>query len=93
MVYQEQKFGGDMHEFKLNEAVEGVLEEVREDVGKNKSNVYKVGGKSFWGTTSIDQGMANIKVGEKVRITLVDENFKFPGSNRTGRLFKVEVDR
>ena len=93
MAYQEQKFGGEMHEFKLNESVEGVLEEVREDVGKNQSNVYKVAGKSFWGTTSIDQGMANVKIGEKVRITLVNETFTFPGSRRVGRLFKVEVDR
>ena len=93
MAYEEVKFGGEMHQFILDAPLEGVLEEVREDVGKNQSNVYKVSGKSFWGTTSIDQGMAAVEIGQKVRITLVDEAYVFPGSRRVGRLFKVEVDR
>jgi len=93
MVYEEVKFWGDMHQFRLNEPVEGILEEVRENVGKNQSNVYKVNGIRFWGTTSIDQGLDQAKIGQKVKLTLINEAYVFPGTGRVGRLFKVEIDR
>ena len=92
MVFEEVSFGAEMHEFKLNEPVEGELKEVKEDIGPNKSKVYTVGEKTFWGTSALDALMQGVSVGKKVRLTLIATDHKFP-SGRTGRNFKVEVDR
>ena len=92
MAFEEVGFSTDMHKFVKDEPVEGVLESVKEDVGPNNSKVYKVSGISFWGTRALDVLLSDVPVGTKVRITLVDENFKFP-NGRFGKNFKVEVDR
>ena len=98
MVYEEVKFGAPMYEFKVGEPIEGKVEQIKEDVGKNKSVVYIVGDKTFWGTSSLDAAMdsanngTGIKLGQQVRITLTDSAHKFP-NGRVGRLFKVEVDK
>jgi hypothetical protein len=88
----EKKFGTDMYQFKLGEVVEGELKEIRENVGKNESTVYTVGDKTFWGTSVLDVLLADIPIGKMVRITMTDENYKFP-NGRFGRNFKVEVGR
>lgn len=88
--WTEKKFGTEMHTFRLNEPVEGELKEIREEVGPNKSTVYTVGDKTFWGTNVMDTLLSDIPVGKRVRITLTDEAFKFP-NGRVGRNFKVEV--
>ena len=92
MTYEEVSIGAEMHKFVVGEAVEGTLKQKRTEVGKNESNVYTVGEKTFWGTSALDLLMDGIKQGDKVRITLLDENYKFP-SGRVGRNFKVEVDK
>jgi len=92
MGYEEIKFGQEMHEFRVNEAVEGELKEIREDVGKNKATVYVVGDKTFWGTNVLDSLMSRLHLGQKIRITMVDDAYKFP-NGRVGRQFKVEVNR
>ena len=92
MAYEEVKFGTELHKFRLNEPVEGILKEIREDVGPNESTIYTVGDTSFWGASALDPLMKGAKVGQKVRVTLVNEAKKFP-SGRIGREFKVEIDR
>ncbi|KKK78857.1 hypothetical protein LCGC14_2839330 [marine sediment metagenome] len=91
-MYEEVKLGAEMHKFVVGVPVEGVLTDKRTEVGKNESNVYTVGEKTFWGTSALDLLMAGIKEGSKLRITLTDENYKFP-SGRVGKNFKVEVDK
>ncbi len=92
MAYEEVKLGAEMHKFVVGVPVEGVLEEKRTEVGKNESNVYTVGDKTFWGTSALDLLMSGIKQGSKVKVTLIDENFNFP-SGRVGKNFKVEIDK
>lgn len=92
MTYEEVKIGGEMHVFIKDETVEGEVKEIRENVGPNNSMVYLVGDKQFWGTSALDLLMSSIKVGNKVKITLIDDKHKFP-SGRVGRNFKVEVDK
>ena len=92
MGYEEVKLGAEMHKFEIGVPVEGILKEKRTEVGKNESNVYTVEDKTFWGTSALDLLMSGIKTGSKVRITLTDENYKFP-SGRVGKNFKVELDK
>lgn len=81
---------------KQGQVVEGELLEVRENVGPNESTVYvistKNGVEQYWGANALDPSMTSVKIGEKVRITLTDLDFKFPNGRR-GKNFKVEVDR
>lgn len=97
MAFEEVGLGGDMHEWVKDEPIEGKVTEIREDVGKNKSKVYKIltrEGKDiqFWGTSVLNLKLDNVVIGQKVRITLIDPEFKFP-NGRIGREFKVEVDK
>lgn len=91
-MYEEVTMGAEMHKFEKGVPVEGTLVQVQREVGKNASNVYTVGDKTFWGTSALDVLMSKVKEGDKLRITLVDEAFKFP-SGRVGKNFKVEVDK
>ena len=92
MAYEEVKLGAEMHKFEVGVPVEGILEDKRTEVGKNESNVYTVGDKTFWGTSALDLLMSALNIGTKVKITLTDENFKFP-SGRIGKNFRVEQDK
>ncbi len=96
-MYEEVKLGAEMHKFVVGVSVEGILTDKRTEVGKNESNVYTLkdangDSKTFWGTSALDLLMSGIKVDSKVKVTLTDENFKFP-SGRVGKNFKVEIDR
>ncbi len=92
MAYEEVSVGAEMHKFEKGVPVEGILTDIRTEVGKNESNVYTVGEKTFWGTSALDLLMSGIKKETKVRITLTDESYKFP-SGRVGKNFKVEVNK
>ncbi len=85
---KEVTLGAEMHKFEVGKIVEGELKEVKKDIGANHSKVYVVGKYTFWGTSELDLLLVNVKVGKKVSIELLDENFKFP-SGRSGRHFKV----
>lgn len=92
MAYKNIEIGTEMHKFVLNEPVEGEYKDVQKEVGENKSYVYTVGDKTFWGASALDLLMSKVEVGSKLRITLVEENYKFP-SGRVGKNFKLEVDK
>ena len=64
-MYEEVKLGAEMHKFEIGVPVEGILKEKRTEVGKNESNVYTVGDKTFWGTSALDLLMSGIKEGAK----------------------------
>lgn len=76
--------------------IEGVLVRVQSDVGSNKAMLYSVetpqGVKNVWGATILDERMALVKVGDKLKIT-----YKGTGEAKSGhnppKIFKVEVDK
>lgn len=90
MVYEEVKFGAEALSIKKDDIVEGVLENSRQDVGPNKSTIYTISGKQYWGSRALDPLMSEVKVGQKVKILCIDDKFKFP-SGQIGKAFKVEV--
>ena len=92
MAYEEVNIGAEMHKFEVNKPIEGKFTDLRKEVGPNESNVYTVGDKTFWGTSALDLLMSKVQVGQKIRVTLIDEDHKFP-SGRIGKNFKVEVDK
>lgn len=92
MTFEEIKGFGETHNWKKGDVVEGTLKELREDVGPNKSTVYVIDDKQYWGTSALDVLMDRVPIGKKVRITCSDDDFKFPNGRR-GRNFKVEVDK
>src|SRR3990167_1032214 len=58
---------------KVDESLEGLLVKVEEKVGPNESVLYRIeqmGGEqiSVWGSTVLDIRMAEVKVGEEVKI-------------------------
>ena len=79
------------------DAVEGVLVKAENDVGANKSRLYSIETspgefKSVWGSVVLDQRMALVKIGQKIRITYKGLAEKQAGKN-PAKLFKVEVDQ
>lgn len=76
--------------------VEGVLVDVQDDVGQNKSKMYTIETKdgilNIWGSTILDARMPLVKLGEKVKITYKGLGVSKAGKNPP-KIFKVEVDR
>ena len=98
MTYKEvtpATFGNTKKFSEQGQVVEGKLLEVREDVGKNGSNVYVIetaaGKEEYWGANALDPLLENVPTGSKVKVTLLDTAHKFP-NGRVGKNFKVEVD-
>ncbi len=92
MEYVEVNVAEEMYKFEVGKPIEGEYTEVKQEVGVNKSNIYKVGDLTFWGTSALDLLMSKVVIGDKLRITLTDEDYKFP-SGQSGRNFKVEVGK
>ena len=79
------------------DVIEGVLINIQVDVGSNKSKLYGIEiepGKmqNVWGSAILDQRMALIKEGSKIKITYKGLGEK-KGSNNAPKIFKVEIDR
>lgn len=76
--------------------VEGVLLIVKHDVGPNKSLLYNIetsqGVKSVWGSAVLDEKMALVRLGDRVKITYKGKGEAKKGKNAP-KIFKVEVDR
>lgn len=92
MAYKEVSPLGKAKKFEtIGQVVEGKLERVQEEVPPNDSTIYTIDGQEYWGANALDPLMKAVKIGQKVKITLLDLNFKFP-NGRVGKNFKVEVD-
>lgn len=76
--------------------IEGVLVRVQDNIGVNESMLYGIetpeGVKNVWGATILDERMALVKVGDKVKITFKGLAEKKQGKN-PAKIFKVEVDK
>jgi len=81
---------------KEGDFIEGFLVRSQEDIGVNKSKLYAIdtgeGIKSVWGATILDERMALVKIGDKVRITYKGLAEAQKGKN-PAKIFKVEVDK
>lgn len=76
--------------------IEGILVSVQKDVGPNEAMLYSLetteGVKVVWGATILDQRMALVNVGEKVKITY--KGLAEPKAGKqAAKIFKIEVDR
>lgn len=74
--------------------LEGVLVNIKKDVGANKSMLYTLEKADhtlvdFWGSTVLDARMANISTGDEIRVTFkgVEKSTK---GNKPVKIFKVE---
>ena len=81
---------------KEEDFIEGTLVRVQSDIGINKSMLYSIetpeGVKNVWGATILDERMALVKSGEKVKITYKGLAEAKKGKN-PAKIFKVEVDQ
>lgn len=77
--------------------IEGFLIRVQEDIGINKSMLYSIetpdGVKSVWGATILNERMALVKVGSKVKITYKGLATDVKKGKNPAKIFKVEVDK
>jgi hypothetical protein len=78
------------------DSIEGVLVQKQENIGPNKSMLYSLetenGIKNVWGATVLDNLLALIQVGIKIRITYEGVAADKKGGKNPAKLFKVEVD-
>ena len=77
--------------------IEGELLRVQDNVGPNASKLYSIdtpeGVKSVWGATILDERMALVKVGDKVKITFKGLSEQKTKGKNPAKIFKVEVDK
>lgn len=81
---------------KDGDSIEGILVGKKENVGPNNAILYNLenaeGVKSVWGATILDQRMAFVKIGSKLRITYKGLG-EAQGGKNAPKIFKVEVDK
>jgi len=74
--------------------IEGVVVNKQTEVGENKSNLYSIetptGVLSVWGSKVLDERMALVKIGTRLRITYKGKAEAKKGKN-PAKLFKVEA--
>ncbi len=83
-----------MWDINSHNVIQGILKEVRHDIGQNNSSVYTLdtenGMFDFWGSTVLDTRLKNVSIGQKVRIRY--EGIKTnPNSGREYKDFKVWI--
>jgi len=80
----------------VGDFIEGVLVRKQDNIGINKSMLYSIetseGLKNVWGSTILDNRMALVTVGEKIRVTYKGLAEAKAGKN-PAKIFKVEVDK
>jgi len=93
-MYKEINPSNWMYE-KDGDFIEGVLVQVQEEIGPNKAKLYSLetpeGVINVWGATILDQRIALVKIGDKIKITYKGLGEAKPGKNAV-KIFKVEVD-
>lgn len=93
--FREVEQGGEIVKLDLGESLEGTLKASRSVKVKGRdATIYDIkaeDGKlySIWGTAFLDQRMANVDVGQYLRITYEED--RDVGQDSPMRVFKVEV--
>ncbi len=79
-----------------DDSITGILINIQEDVGTNKSMLYTIEQDkiptNIWGSAILDQRMIGMKVGDLIKITYKGLGEKTSGKNAP-KIFKVEIDR
>jgi len=95
MAYQEINPTGWLYE-KDGDFIEGILIRVQDNIGVNKSMLYSIqtsqGVKNVWGAKILDERLALVPVGSKLKITYKGLAEAKKGKN-PAKIFKVEVDK
>ena len=95
MVFQENNPGFWEIE-KEDDSISGVLINIQENVGANKSMLYTIEQDkkptNVWGSAILDQRMVGVKIGDLIRITYKGLGEAKQGHNAP-KIFKVEVNR
>jgi len=77
--------------------IEGTLVRVQSNIGENKSMLYSIetpeGVKNVWGAKILDERMALVKIGDKLKITYKGTLKEAKKGKNPAKLFKVEVDK
>jgi len=77
--------------------IEGILVRVQSDIGINKSKLYSIeipeGVKIIWGAAILDERMAFVNVGDKIKITYKGLSKESKSGKNPAKIFKVEVDK
>jgi len=96
MTYQEIRPSIWTYE-KDGDFIEGVLIRVQANIGVNQSMLYSIempeGVKNVWGATILDERMALVNVGDKIRITYKGLAQQTKKGKNPAKIFKVEVDK
>jgi len=95
MAYEEIKPTDWTYE-KDGEFIEGILVAKQDKVGVHESWLYSIetpeGVISVWGSAILDQRMAFVKIGAKIKITYKGLA-KATAGKQPAKIFKVEVDK
>jgi hypothetical protein len=82
---------------KEGDFLEGIFVRVQDDVGANKSKMYSIetsnGVKNVWGSVILDERMALVEKGSKIKITYKGVSKEVSKGKNPAKIFKVEVDR
>jgi len=77
--------------------IEGILTRKQENIGANKSMLYSIETsedvKNVWGATMLDEKMALVDIGTKIKITYKGLAKESKAGKNPAKLFKVEVDK
>ncbi len=77
--------------------IEGFLADKQDNVGPNKSKLYSIntpaGVKNVWGAKVLDERMALVDKGDKVKITYLGVAKEAQKGKNPAKLFKVEIDK
>lgn len=76
------------HDFELTPVLQGVLSNVKKNVGTNGSTIYevKVNGEivSFWGSSLLDTKLTQCEIGDEIRVKYLGKKT----SEKTKRTYK-----
>lgn len=77
--------------------IEGVVADIQDGVGENESMLYSIetpeGISNVWGSAILDQRMAFVRKGDKVKITYKGLGVSKNKGRNPPKLFKVEIDK
>lgn len=96
MGYQE--INPSIWEYKeVGDFIEGVFVRMQDKVGANESKMYSLetseGIKNIWGSVILDERMALVRIGDKLKITYKGVSKESTKGKNPAKIFKVEVDK
>ncbi len=96
-VKQEDKSSDVMHDFEVNKVIEGILLNIKSNVGPNNSMIYEIETKpeevvGVWGSFILDNKMKKAEPGDKVKIEYTGKKVS-EKTRRPYRTYDVWIDK